>query len=739
MDPKLRTILIGLISLAAVLAAYMLYSRLSKNPQIGSDIGAISISPAAESNIGDFNGEIGKIADVGIAALKKPVFRHLKNGRVDREFGFEELLHQVEGEWEIEKPYLNIFQNNFKCFVTAERGKVQVESAIGGPSPKDATFTGNVVVHILPEPGSDINESFIYLDNVAFISEKSLLSTPGPVRFVSRDAQMLGTGLVLIYNDQLQRLELFRIVQLAALHLKSSWASLFSRNSQQKKHQAQSTPPQRRDAQKQKGTPATTGQDAAEQGQGQYYQCVLSKNVVIDSPEQLVFTKDRFSINNIFWSQASAGEPNESIRQAQDTLKTTSKAEKIRDVVVDSKDSGPILAFTGTTLLPQKDPALRQGEQKSAQVSRDTIVTCDNGIMIFPMGSAIIQNDFNQPIINRAGPATKPLRDFNDSKDRTIFIADRIDYDLVNENTLAAGPLELTFYVNDAAEAESPQTTMPVDITAQKEAKFLSAAKQVIFQGDCICTMSRAEPNDVQHKYTLSAPQVTANLTSGKTDSNSNIEHLNAEGGTVKLQSVKTVKTKLLNGVELECTRTDYDANRQIFKASGPGMIILNNSNVEDPNEQQSGKFSLRRPCYAFLRDFATVQYFIEDNRIIADAEPGRTLRIDYFPVVKGGSGRQVTATAVHAEVGFVQIADGQNELSMLTASGGITYNEEEGNELLGSKMFYDREKSILKVEGDESEPCYFNGALVERIIYDPKTGKFEVPLAGPGALQINR
>lgn len=738
----MRTILIGLISLAAVLAAYMLYSRLSTAPQIDRDIGAISINPLAESNVGDFNDEIGKIADVGIDALKKPVFRHLKNGRVDREFGFEELLHQVEGEWEIEKPYLNILQNNFKCSVTAEKGKVQVESAIGGPSPKGATFTGNVVVHILPESGSDINESFIYLDNVTFISEKSLLSTPGPVRFVSRDAQMLGTGLVLIYNDQLQRLELFRIVQLAALHLKDSWASLFSRTSQQQsKHQSQSTPPQGRDAQKQKGTPNNRIRQwrTAEQGQGQYYRCVLSKNVVIDSPEQLVFTKDRFSINSIFWSKATDGEPNESIRQAQDTLKTTSKAENIHDVVVDSKDSGPIPAFTGTTLPLQRDPALREGEQGSAQASRDTIVTCDNGIMIIPMDSTVIQNDFNQPVINGAGPATKPFHDFNDSEDRTIFIADRIDYDLVNENTVAAGPLELTFYVNDVAEAEGPQTTMPVDITAQKEAKFLSTAKRVIFQGDCICTMSRTEPNDIQHKYTLSAPQVTANLTSDKTNSNSNIEHLTAEGGTVKLQTVKTVKGKLLSGVELESTGSDYDASRQIFIANGPGMIILNNSNVEDSNEQQSGKFSLRRPCYAFLRDFATVKYFIEDNRIIADAEPGRALRIDYFPVVNGSSGRQVTATAAHAEVGFVQIADAQNELSMLTASGGITYKEEEGNELRGSKLFYDREKSILKVEGDEAEPCYFNGALVERIIYDPKTGKFEVPLAGPGALQINR
>jgi hypothetical protein len=122
---------------------------------------------------------------------------------------------------------------------------------------------------------------------------------------------------------------------------------------------------------------------------------------------------------------------------------------------------------------------------------------------------------------------------------------------------------------------------------------------------------------------------------------------------------------------------------------------------------------------------------------IISDAEPGQTLLINYFPVVEGSYGQQVKATAAHTEVGFVQTADGQSELSMLIASGGITYKEDDGNELMGSKLFYDCEKSILRVEGDEAEPCYFNGALVEKILYDPKTGKFEAPLVGPGTLQI--
>jgi hypothetical protein len=153
MNSKLRAILIGLISLAAVLAIYLLYSFASKNPQIDIDMGAKSFDAVADVNTDEFDSKIGKIADIGIGVLRKTVYGHTKNGRVDREFGFEELLREVKNEWEVEKPFLNIYQNDFKCFITADEGKVHVEDAASRPSPKDATFTGNVTVHILPEKG----------------------------------------------------------------------------------------------------------------------------------------------------------------------------------------------------------------------------------------------------------------------------------------------------------------------------------------------------------------------------------------------------------------------------------------------------------------------------------------------------------------------------------------------------------------------------------------------------------
>jgi len=221
----LRKLFIAALSFGGVLGIYLLYSYISKTPQLDVDAGERILDRTGDSNAGKFDDEIGKIGDVGVRTLKRPKFLHRnKDKEVDREFGFEELLHEEKDRWEIEKPYLKIFQPTFTCYVTADKGEVEIESAAGKPTPKDATFTGNVVVHILPEESGTIKESMLYLDDVAFLGEKTQFSTAGPVKLVSEDVQMLGTGLEVIYNDQLQRLEYLRIVDLKTLHIKSSQA-----------------------------------------------------------------------------------------------------------------------------------------------------------------------------------------------------------------------------------------------------------------------------------------------------------------------------------------------------------------------------------------------------------------------------------------------------------------------------------------------------------------------------------
>lgn len=224
-----RKFFVWFISLGAMLSVYLLYNRVSQTAHIEIDTTAEYTNAVADSNAGGLDGEKGTIGDVGIGPVRIARFVDYNEDKtVKREFGFEKLLHEQGDEWEIEKPFMNIFRRNYECYITADKGNVQVETAAGKPGPKEGTLTGNVVIHILSETSGDIQESFIYLDDVDFIGEKSQFSTAGPVKFVSRDARMLGTGAELIYNDELSRLEFLKIIDLQSLHLKVPQAGLFS-------------------------------------------------------------------------------------------------------------------------------------------------------------------------------------------------------------------------------------------------------------------------------------------------------------------------------------------------------------------------------------------------------------------------------------------------------------------------------------------------------------------------------
>jgi hypothetical protein len=433
---------------------------------------------------------------------------------------------------------------------------------------------------------------------------------------------------------------------------------------------------------------------------------MLSKNVVIDAPEQLIFVEDMIIIDNIFWQRASND-------KSSDFITVDTNQVKSRDATF-SKDNEP---------------------NKSPQESCDIFVTCDNGITVIPVSSSAIQDDSNNLKMDAAAAVATSSRKLHDSRERTTVITKSINYDVPTGDAVAIGPSEFNFYLSDVNQAANKEADTTVKITAQKEAKFLPASNKIILEGDCFCTMLRAEPNDIQQKYTLSSPNLTVNLKSGVKDNKSHIEHLTADGGGVKIRNIKTVDGKLLSGVELECSRADYEASPELFTAAGPGMIKLNNSKAAERKEQLGG-LSLPRSCYAFLCDFATLKYFAKENRIIADAQPGGVLQVIYIPVIKGEYDRQHEATAAHVEINLVQAADGRTELSSLTALGAVSYKDGD-NWFTGSKLLYDRRKDVVKIQGNGSEPCYYNDIIVDEVEINLKTRKVKFRVAGPGTLRV--
>ena len=418
-----RKFTVWVVSLALVFAIYLLYGRISRTPRIS----AVKVDSAVDSNAGEAGG-FGKVGKVGVGAVQGARYTHLnRNREIDREFGFAKILYESGDEWEIEKPFINIFKRNFKCHITADRGNVVIETAGGKPAPKDATLTSNVVIHIMPEEADKANESFIYLDNVVFVSEKSQFSSEGPVKFVSQNTQMAGRGFELVYNDELNRMEFLRITYLDNIHLRTPAASLLSSNQPAAgKKQTQADEEQKAET------------SAAAGGKKEGYKCVLRKNVVINSPEQLI-RADEVLIRNI--------------------LRPKTAEKKAAEADLQS----------GAEAAAAKSNEPTEPSEKTV----DIVVTCEDGLVVMPIGSsAMIENTTDTAADNSNTP-----KDFNETAGKTTFVAQKIDYDVSTGDVVAAGRSELKFYADDVMAKEHSGTAAPVKITACQKAQFLQIGR----------------------------------------------------------------------------------------------------------------------------------------------------------------------------------------------------------------------------------------------------------------------
>jgi hypothetical protein len=145
----LRKFVVGLFSIGVLLAIFAIYNRFGASRPEEIDRGRQFVDIIPDSNINNTGKQAGTIADVDVVTVRQSRFLHRnEDNEVDREFGFQELLHESGDQWEIKKPYMNLFSANITCSVTADKGNVRVETAFGQPTPNDATFSGNVVIHI---------------------------------------------------------------------------------------------------------------------------------------------------------------------------------------------------------------------------------------------------------------------------------------------------------------------------------------------------------------------------------------------------------------------------------------------------------------------------------------------------------------------------------------------------------------------------------------------------------------
>jgi hypothetical protein len=142
------------------------------------------------------------------------------------------------------------------------------------------------------------------------------------------------------------------------------------------------------------------------------------------------------------------------------------------------------------------------------------------------------------------------------------------------------------------------------------------------------------------------------------------------------------------------------------------------------------------------LRNFDTLALAGKSKHLTADSKGG-SLLVDYFPLTEGGfdkltagrSNEKVSVTASRVEADIAETLTGRMEMRNLIAKGAVTY-EDKDTQVVGSEFIYDANTAVIDIRGDQSRPCNFNGAILDAVQYDTKTGKWNTRLKGPGAIR---
>ena len=146
---------------------------------------------------------------------------------------------------------------------------------------------------------------------------------------------MQGTGLELIYNDQAERIEYFRIADLESLRIKSKQAAALSAGKRRPRRPRTGCPDRvpgpnetavARDPQEVKA-PLPDTQPQVAQEPGVFYKCIVSRNVLVDAPDQLIFADEKLTINDVFWSKDSVSSSDEVDAGGADKSGTAAPAE----------------------------------------------------------------------------------------------------------------------------------------------------------------------------------------------------------------------------------------------------------------------------------------------------------------------------------------------------------------------------------------------------------------------------
>ncbi|MGE5296919.1 MAG: hypothetical protein ACM3VT_19020 [Solirubrobacterales bacterium] len=724
MGLSLRKFAVGLVALSVLAGVFFLYLRLDRTPPIVVDATKPMAPLTAEVNDSNSQESSGEIQGVRIGPIEQLQLVHRDaSNRIDRMFGFDQVVHKQGNQWQIAKPYMWIYLERFVCRVTADSGRAQLVEGIQGVMPSDVQFTGNVVIHVTPTHPGDSWEFFIHLDDVGFLAEKSLFSSTGAVRFLSRAMRLTGTGMELIYDGPRSRLELFRVFDLDSLRFRSSEIKKLA-----KKNKSEDSAPQDVSAKAQESHVTSADSNTP----ADVYQCIFRRNVRLDDPNMVAIARDVLSINNIQWNREEGSGSKD--KQTVDPNETKDAPSTVHAALDTTASSYPVMSSIPDELY-------------------DIVVTCDGGADITLLGAPGLVNASKiQTPENSPAPAAPDPNEIVPS-DRQQIVAQRVDFDFLSNDTAMSGPVAMRLLVDaNSLGGTSAEKPVPVDVTALGAVRYLAMLKQIVLEGGTTATLHRVEPNSTS-RYYLAAPRLTLDLAVGSKAADEmkvDLRRFVADGGVggpaaidpaspkpVTVRMRRWTAGKLAAWGALDAHELRYDKELGLSSVVGPGFVWLHNTETirskDDPN-------AVLEPCYVRLSNFDGLKYWDQSKRIVAE-DDSQQLLLDYFPLIDGNNyGPLTQVVAGHVEATLQEIDKSKLDLLTFVASQGIEYDSEIDNlHFIGSQMAYDQIKSLIAIQGDDQRPCYLNGTLVDGIVMDPKTRKVETQITSPSIFQIRR
>lgn len=320
------------------------------------------------------------------------------------------------------------------------------------------------------------------------------------------------------------------------------------------------------------------------------------------------------------------------------------------------------------------------------------------------------------------------------------FEALRIDYDFLNGKAVAVGPVFFSFYTTPDLSSRLVSEPIPVEVTAEEAAEFLTDGRgtieQVVFRGN-VTAQWKAQTEREQLIRRFFGERLVVDLDSDS-GSGQRIRRVSMQDRQVFFESLHFVDRKKADHLRLTCRQFDYWGDENKLVAEGPGRMELNNQQTPPAAESQAEPFSFRKPCFAYMEGFDRLIWHLSKNEIVGEGTEG--IYLNYWPIEKGQLADQLIVQCVRVWAGFGGGDGGRSELKFLRADGGVEYREQKqgGRYLQGDTLTYDKEGGWVVIEGSPERPCKADGVNVQMIQYHPQTGQMKTKLSpSPSSLPL--